>query len=224
MAGGDLATPNGTLRLVPQPAGEVPPAAADEEILAALREGTRGVGLRLYDRLLPVVDGTLYRILGAREQDHADLVQAAFEQIVSALTKRRFAGRCSLAGWAAVVTCHVGLSALRSRKRERRVIERGADPQASIRDVASRADPERQLSIDRELEAVRRHLSEMDPERATTLVMHAAGHSLDEIAQLSGVSVAAAQSRLSRGRRELLARMAAERAKANENTMPVRSP
>jgi RNA polymerase sigma-70 factor (ECF subfamily) len=208
---------------VPDPRGAGAPPAGDEEILAALRAGTRGVGLTLYDRLLPVVDGTLYRILGAREQDHADLVQAAFEQIVSALTKRRFAGRCSLAGWASAVTCHVGLSALRARKRERRVIERGADPEASIRDAAANGDPERQLSIERELAAVRIQLSEMDPDRSTALLLHAAGYSLEEIARLAGVSVAAAQSRLSRGRRDLMVRMATARGETNEDTMTVRS-
>jgi RNA polymerase sigma-70 factor, ECF subfamily len=223
MAGGDLATPNGTLRLVPEPGGQTVPSVNDEEILAALREGKRGVGLQLYDRLFPVVDATLYRIFGAREQDHADLVQAAFEQIVSALTKRRFSGRCSLAGWASVVTCHVGFSALRSRKRERRVIDHRTDPEVSIQNAAANGDPERQVSIERELSAVREHLSEMDPERATALFLHVAGHRIEEIAQLAGVSVAAAQSRLSRGRRDLLARMAAARAEANETNMPVRS-
>jgi RNA polymerase sigma-70 factor, ECF subfamily len=223
MSGGELATPNGTLRLVPEPGGEASPSAADEEILTALREGRRGVGLQLYDRLLPVVDGTLYRILGAREQDHADLVQAAFEQIVISLGKRRFAGKCSLAGWASVVTCHVGLSALRSRKRERRVIERRADPETLFRDVAANGDPERHASINRELSSVRGHLLEMDSGRATALLLHAAGHSIEQIAELEGVSLAAAQSRLSRGRRDLVARMAAERAEANGNTMQVRS-
>jgi RNA polymerase sigma-70 factor, ECF subfamily len=223
MAGGDLVTPNGTLRLVPESGVEVAASASDEEILAALREGKRGVGLQLYDRLLPVVDAALYRIFGVREQDHADLVQAAFEQIVNALTRRRFSARCSLAGWASVVTCHVGLSALRSRKRERRVIDHRTDPEVSIRSAAANGDPERQMLIDRELSTVRAHLSEMDSERATALLLHAAGYRIEEIAQLAGVSVAAAQSRLSRGRRDLMARMAAERAEANETNKPVRS-
>ena len=61
--------------------------------------------------MLPVVDATLARILGRREQDHADLVQSAFEQIVATLSRRTFGGSCSLAGWAAVLSCHVGLNA-----------------------------------------------------------------------------------------------------------------
>jgi RNA polymerase sigma-70 factor (ECF subfamily) len=47
----------------------------------------------------------------------------------------------------------------------------------------------------------------MKPEHAETLVLHdALGHELSEIAVLMGVSVAAAQSRLIRGRKELLRR------------------
>ncbi|XXT21106.1 RNA polymerase sigma factor [Sorangium sp. So ce429] len=201
------------LRLVSPPSAEPPAPVSDEELLLAFERGERGIGLRLYEHLLPIVDRTLYRILGCREQDHADLVQGAFEQIVSTLSKRRFAGECSLAGWASVIACHVGLTALRARRRERKVIDRTPErPEADARPEppARGADPEREVSAQRALEALRLHLAAMDGDRATALLLHAMGYSLKEIADLTGVSEAAAQSRLSRGRRELVARCAPE--------------
>ncbi|WP_437815247.1 RNA polymerase sigma factor [Sorangium sp. So ce1078] len=200
-----------------------PAPVSDEEILLAFQRGERGIGLRLYEHLLPVVDRTLYRILGCREQDHADLVQGAFEQIVGTLTKRRFAGECSLAGWASVIACHVGLSALRARRRERKVIDRTPgppEPDAGLEPPARSADPEREVSAQRDLEALRRHLAAMDGDRATALLLHAMGYSLKEIADLTGVSVAAAQSRLSRGRRELQARCEPDAAARRDPARP----
>ncbi|WP_437288933.1 RNA polymerase sigma factor [Sorangium sp. So ce406] len=208
------------LRLVSTPGAEQPAPVSDEELLLAFQRGERGIGLRLYEHLLPVVDRTLYRILGCREQDHADLVQGAFEQIVSTLTKRRFAGECSLAGWASVIACHVGLSALRARRRERKVIDRTPAPEAGPEPPARSADPEREVSAHRDLEALRRHLAAMDGDRATALLLHVMGYSLNEIADLTGVSAAAAQSRLSRGRRELQARWESGAATRNDPARP----
>jgi RNA polymerase sigma-70 factor (ECF subfamily) len=209
----------GWLRLVPTQGGEPSPAPSDEALLLAFERGERGIGQRLYEHLFPVVDRTLYRILGGREQDHADLVQAVFEQIVGSLRKRRFAGKCSLAGWASVVACHVGLSAVRARRRERKVIDRDGAIEVDTEPRARSADPEREVSVQRDLEAVRRHLAAMDTDRSTALLLHAMGYSLEEIAALTGVSVAAAQSRLSRGRRELEGRF---RADAERRHAPVR--
>ncbi|WP_437509570.1 RNA polymerase sigma factor [Sorangium sp. So ce1099] len=211
------------LRLVSPPSAEPPAPVSDEELLLAFERGERGIGLRLYEHLLPIVDRTLYRILGCREQDHADLVQGAFEQIVSTLSKRRFAGECSLAGWASVIACHVGLTALRARRRERKVIDRTPErPEADGRPEppARGADPEREVSAQRDLEALRLHLAAMDGDRATALLLHAMGYSLKEIADLTGVSAAAAQSRLSRGRRELVARCAPEAAARRDSARP----
>lgn len=191
------------LRLVPPKEDEPAERESDREIVAALQRGERRIGSRLYDHLFPVVDRTLYRILGCREQDHADLVQAVFEQIVGTLAKRKFAGECSLAGWASVIACHVGLTALRSRRRERKVIERHAVPESTPEPLSPSADPERDLVARRSLERVREHLATMDNDRSTALLLHAIGYSLQEIAHLTSVTVAAAQSRLSRGRREL---------------------
>jgi RNA polymerase sigma-70 factor (ECF subfamily) len=182
----------------------------DDELVGAFQAGHPGAGVRLYDRLFPVVDATIVRILGRREHDHADLVQSTFEQIVSTLSKRTFARKCSLAGWAAVLACHVGLNALRSRRRERGVIDRGQDP--GPQGTLERAAPtalEAQLRARDELARVRRHLAEMDPDRVTAMLLNAMGHDLVEIAALTATSLTAAQSRLSRGRRELRARLEA---------------
>jgi RNA polymerase sigma-70 factor (ECF subfamily) len=197
------------LRLVP---GAPPSAGAastsDPDLVASFRAAEPGSGARLYDRLFPVVDVTLVRILGRRESDHADLVQATFEQIVSTLSRRTYEQKCSLVGWARALACHVGLNALRSRRRERAVIDRRLPDDEDARgrpDPAAPADAEARLQARDQLEAVRKHLASMAPERVTAVLLHAMGHDLEEIAALTSTSLAAAQSRLSRGRRELRA-------------------
>jgi RNA polymerase sigma-70 factor (ECF subfamily) len=199
------------LRPVPN-APESTPARApvgDAEIIEAVVCGDSAIAGELYDRLLSTVDQTLYRVLGRRESDHDDLVQSAFEQIVKTLATRRFAGACSLRTWACSVATHVGLNALRSRRRERGVFDRSEiDAPES---TASRDNPERDASLRRDLDAVRAQLAGMSPSRAEALLLHdVLGHDLAEIAALTGVSIAAAQSRLVRGRHELMGRMGRE--------------
>ena len=194
------------LRLV---TGGAEPAVSNREIVEAVVSGDAKVAAELYDRLAPTVDRTLYRVFGRREVDHEDLVQSAFEQIVGTLARQRFAGACSLTTWATTIATHVGLNALRARRRERRVVDRSEPieaPPVSAR--ATTGDTERALGSRFELERLRGALAAMDPVKAETVFLHdALGHELAEIAVMMNVSVAAAQSRLVRGRKELAARL-----------------
>ncbi|HEX3851396.1 MAG TPA: sigma factor, partial [Polyangiaceae bacterium] len=120
--------PESKLRVVTQPAaspersGQREPS--DEELIDAVQRGDHQVASVIYQRLVGVVDHTLYRVFGRREVDHDDLVQAAFEQIVVTLSRRSYARACSLRTWASSIASHVGFNALRSRRRERRVLDR----------------------------------------------------------------------------------------------------
>jgi RNA polymerase sigma-70 factor (ECF subfamily) len=193
------------LRAVPSrgPAQREP--RPDAELIEAVVRGDGAVAGELYDRLVHTVDQTLFRVLGRRESDHEDLVQSAFEQIVKTLTTRRFAGACSLKTWASSVATHVGLNALRSRRRERGVFDR-RDSDAPP--PSSNDNPERDIALRREIETVRTELASMNEGRAEALFLHdVLGHDLAEIAALTGVSIAAAQSRLVRGRHELMERL-----------------
>ena len=196
------------LRVVTDRAGSYIPAS-DAEIIDAFARGDRRAAALVYDRLLVAVDSTLYRVIGRREADHDDLVQAAFEQIIITLTRRRFAGGCTLHGWAAAITCNVALNAIRSRRRSRRVFD--TDAEAESRGGRAHHDVEAQVSARRELERLRGHLAAMDPDRAQTVLLHDVfGTSLAETAKLTGVSMTAAQSRLARGRKDLRERMIRE--------------
>lgn len=193
------------LRVVPRPQAEREPAT-DDEIIEAVVRGDGAVAGELYDRLHRTIDQALCRILGRREADHEDLMQSAFEQVIRTLTTRRFAGACSLRTWACSVAAHVGLNALRSRRRERAVFDRTeADVPHS---AAAIDDPERDASHRRDIQQIREALADMSPGRAEALLMHdVLGHDLAEIAALTGVSIAAAQSRLVRGRHDLMERL-----------------
>lgn len=183
--------------------GGTPDRAAgpsDEEIVAAIASGDTRVAAALYDRVAVVVDRTMYRVFGRREHDHDDLVQTAFEQIVRSLAREKFAGACSLTTWASTLATHVGLNALRSRQRERKVVSRDVSepPEPKSRDM------EREIEARADLAKVREALAAMAPEKSETLFLHdVEGLDLAEIATLTGVTVAAAQSRLVRARREL---------------------
>lgn len=182
------------------------PGPSDEALMAGIRDGDQTLAAILYDRLFPVVDHTVFRVFGRRESDHDDLIQTAFEQIVITLSRRSFARACSLRTWASTVTSHVALNALRSRRRERRVFDRTVDPRIETGTAAG--DPEREVATRSAIDLVRRELAAMRPERAETVFLHdVLGHDLAEIALTTGVSVAAAQSRLVRGRKELHERL-----------------
>ena len=175
----------------------------DQELIAGLAASDPRAGLLLYDRLIRIVEWTILRVTGERLAEHEDLVQAAFEQIVISLHRRRYAGNCSLTSWASALSCHVALNALRSRRRQHRLARESAS-----QDVDSRPDPEAEVDLRQVLARVRAELTEMPAARAEVLVLHEVnGLSLEEIASVLGISVAAAQSRLSRGRRELSKRM-----------------
>jgi RNA polymerase sigma-70 factor, ECF subfamily len=191
--------------LRPVPPAENDQALSDEALIAAVVAGNNRVAAELYDRLASVIDRALYRVFGRREVDHDDLVQSAFEQVVLTLTRGSYAGNCSLKTWAARIASNVALNALRSRRRERRVLDRSSD--CPVEDVPG-VDTERQNHARAVLNVVMRELADMNPRRAQAVLLHdLEGYDLEEIAKMTKITAAAAQSRLVRGRRELLRRL-----------------
>ena len=186
----------------------VPADVSDEALIAAIRRGDQKVGRQLYARLSRVVDATLTRVLGPNQPDHDDWAQAVFEEVVRTIHKGQFQQRCSLTSWAASIACHVGLNAIRSRKTERMVFDRDEQVDAPGSPGVT-CDLERSLVARDELRRVRAELAQLSPGRAEAVLLHDAfGYELSEIAALSKCSVAAVQSRLVRGRKDLAERLA----------------
>jgi RNA polymerase sigma-70 factor, ECF subfamily len=184
---------------------EAVPVLTEEQIIAGLADGEHWAAEALYDRLESIVERTLRRVLQASNVDYDDLVQVTFERIVRTLVERRFSGACSLSTWASAIAGHVGIDALRARARERGLLANHCLAQAATLPTVSGA--ERQLEARSEIAQLQQILASMNPQQAETLMLHdALGHELSEIAVMTGVSVAAAQSRLVRGRKELLRR------------------
>jgi RNA polymerase sigma-70 factor (ECF subfamily) len=152
-----------------------------------------------------VVERTVRRLLGARDADVEDLCQQAFIALID--TIEHFRGDCPLDGWVSVVVARVVYKALRRRTLERRFF--ASTPLQLVPDIVSAP---RQSSVLRDLvRRVGNHLLRVDESRAWTFLLHDAyGYDLKEIAQITGVSVAAAQTRLVRGRREVHERIAAD--------------
>ena len=68
--------------------------------------------------------------------------------------------------------------------------------------------PDRQRALRGAVARIRSHLGVLESNKAWTFLLHdVCGYDLREIAEITEVSVVAAQGRLSRGRRELLARL-----------------
>lgn len=193
------------LRPVSGSSGKDDAALSDALLIEAVIAGDDRVAAQLYARLSGVIDRTLCRVFGRREEDHDDLVQMAFEQVVLTLARGSYARHCSLKTWAARIASNIGLNALRSRRRERKVLDRTiAAPEEGTQSL----DLDRQTTARTMLNRVMAELAEMNPRRAQALFLHdVEGYDLEEIARLTDVSVTAAQSRLVRGRKELMKRL-----------------
>ncbi|MGZ3454325.1 MAG: RNA polymerase sigma factor, partial [Polyangiales bacterium] len=194
------------LRLVRTPAGPdrgPAPALDDSELLAAVRRGDSSAARALYDRCRPLVDRTIARLLGRNDPDRSDVAQLASIEIVRSLAHYR--GECALDSWIARITARAVYRTIRARRSERANVAGETDP-----DQHENADDLEGDALRRSLLArVHQHLERLDADRAFAFVLHDVwGYDLKEIAEITQVSVTAAQSRLVRGRRELHERLA----------------
>jgi RNA polymerase sigma-70 factor (ECF subfamily) len=199
------------LRLVPAPPASsrkprVDPALDDSELLAALRNGDTTAAMAFHDRVRPQVDRTIRRLLGARDSDADDVAQLALIGLVTTID--RYRGECSLDAWTSTITAHVIYKHIRRRRTERKIF--GAVVPEDLELASPRSESRRNVARD----VVRRvmvHLDQVEEGRAWAFVLHdVCGYDLREVAQITGVSVAAAQARLVRGRRDVHDRIAAD--------------
>jgi len=175
----------------------------DARLVAAVRSGNSAMAGPFYDRTRPVVARTVNRLLGASDNDFEDLVQVAMIELLHSLD--RYRGECSLDTWASTISGNVVFKHIRRRGIERAIFAHDIAPEEVPR--SSRQQPVFRGMVAR----VTDHLRQMDFDRAWTFLLHDVhGYSLDEVASITGATVAAAQSRLVRGRRELHERIAAD--------------
>jgi RNA polymerase sigma-70 factor (ECF subfamily) len=200
------------MALVPPPPGaddSKRAAVSDEAVLAALREGdtrTR-VAVAFHDRVRPGIDRTLVRLLGRRDVDHDDLAQRALIELFT--TIRSYRGECSLDSWTATLTARVVFKHLRRRKLERQMFE-GIGVEDNVR-FAAPTEIGSQAMMRGLVARISALLETMNRDKAWVFMLHeVCGYDLREVAKITGTSVAAAQTRLSRSRRELHALVAAD--------------
>src|SRR3954469_8162131 len=151
------------------------------------------------------VDTVVRRLVGSADPEYEDLVQSSLVNVLATFDGGKFRGDCPPRGWAAVIARNVAVDAIRARARERGVIAHDGDAVADEHGHASGLGPERLTDLHETLERVNRALRGLGPKKARVVYLHdVLGYQLEEVATMLGTSVAAAQSRLVRGRREII--------------------
>jgi RNA polymerase sigma-70 factor, ECF subfamily len=161
------------------------------------------------------VRAVLRRLVGAEDPEYEDLVQSSIESVLVSFDRGKFRGDCPQGGWAAVIARNVAIDAIRARRRERRLFARDeADLAAaeSVEGADTKMGPEHLTGVQERLHRVQSALLGLGAPKANVVFLHdVLGHELPDVAGILKISVAAAQSRLVRGRREIVERMDAPR-------------
>ena len=183
----------------------------DTQLLAAVRAGDANAANALYLRARPVVERTIRKLLGRSDQERQDIFQQVMVEIVRSIDAYR--GDCPFDAWMSILAARIVYKALRHRRVERRVFEDSWPPP----DVAAPDHPARRTMLRSMIDRVRRHLDDVDRDRVWAFLLHDVhGYELREMAAIMGTSVAAAQSRLVRGRKDLHERIAGDPELAGE--------
>jgi RNA polymerase sigma factor (sigma-70 family) len=159
------------------------------------------------------VDLVLRRLIGTQDPEYEDLMQSSMENVLTTIDRGNFRGDCPTGGWAAVIARNVAVDAIRVRARERQLFAREETDLAQadvMRQMGAGAErgPEHLTDVQQRLRRVKRELIGLGPHKANVVFLHdILGHQLDEVARILGISVAAAQSRLVRGRRQIIDRV-----------------
>jgi RNA polymerase sigma-70 factor (ECF subfamily) len=182
----------------------------DAALIEAVAAGNTARAVVLYDRLRPVVSRTIRR-LAPRSLEHEDLVQQAFMELVVSLRTRPQVR--SLDAWASTIAARTVYQRLRRTKLEERFAAVPSNDESDVADCTSTpGDGPLITSVRRQaLRKVASLLAELNQSRVQVFVLHDVhGFELKEIADILGITVANAQSRLVRGRGDVHAALETE--------------
>ncbi len=193
------------IALAVPPRADVTASLDDAQLIAATARGDATAATAICRRIAPVVERTVGRMLSLASADFDDVVQDALVAVIRSLPS--FRGDCSLDTWVARITARTVYREWTRRASVARTY--GGEPSETVE--ASEPSSSRRIEARDLCARLRRHLEAMDPARASAVVLHdVCGHDLREVAEIMQTSVAAAQSRLFRGRVELHERIAAD--------------
>ncbi|MGV3619366.1 MAG: RNA polymerase sigma factor [Archangium sp.] len=173
----------------------------DAVLIDAIERGDRTASVAIYDRLRPVISRTVRRV-APRGLEHDDLVQQAFVELIVSLRSRPEVR--SLDAWASTITARVVFHRLRRDHLENRFAMIDDEGGVIDRLVAPQLDPHHATAQREALSGVARCMAKLNADRMQVFVLHDVhGFELKEIAEILGISVSNAQTRLVRGRKEL---------------------
>jgi len=177
----------------------------DEALAAGCRAGERVALDRFCRDYVARIERTIGRLVGPTP-DLEDLVQNTLIEAIRSFP--RFRGEASLATWVTRIAVHVAHRQLRRGVRRHVALE--LLPAADEPTVTERAAD--QILSDRQI-AGQLHglLDAVGPKKRIAFLLFAIdGHSIEEVAALTGASRAATKSRIWFARRELLKQIAAD--------------
>jgi RNA polymerase sigma-70 factor (ECF subfamily) len=173
-----------------------PDAHAGDLALARAALTRRDKGEEVVKMLLPRIQRAVFRLGGDADKD--DIVGTCMLEIMESLGNYR--GKSSLATWASAVAGRVAMRYLSRLRRSQRLQLTVADGSAFAASDDRIPEPEHALMRQR----LAAHLAKIpEPRRLSLVFRFVFGHSVAEVADMTGVPLNTARDRLRTGLREL---------------------
>jgi RNA polymerase sigma-70 factor (ECF subfamily) len=182
-----------------KPAEVEPPWQEDLKLMSLVASGNveamNTVARRLTGRVR-----RLSRLLVRDETLADDASQVALVEILQ--SARTYGARSSLERWADRITARITLRHARDERRRFQVVssldeEGAAEPSAPVRDPAEEVRSETPRALAEYLDAL------PETQREALVLKHSLGHTVEEIAEITGVPVGTVKDRLVTGRRQV---------------------
>jgi RNA polymerase sigma-70 factor (ECF subfamily) len=179
-----------------------PPALDEDALVERVLAGDERAAHQVLAHVGPAVLRTIRGVLGSEDADVDDLVQESFVALLGALPA--FRGDCGLRSFATRIAAKLAMSGL--RRRYRRKAEVPGDASA----FEGPADLDAALQQDARLAWVRSEIARLPRVQGEVVLLRwLLGHSLAEVAAITGAPVNTVRSRLRLGRNALVERLRA---------------
>jgi len=176
-----------------RPRGPRRPKLDEEQLVEQVLSGDERAAARVLGHVGPAVLRTVRGVLGREDAEVEDLVQESFVALLRALPA--FRGESGLRTFATRIAAKLAMSSLRRRHRRREHDRR----RPTVLDVPT--DLDAAVHAEEQLQMVRTVVAALPRVQGETLLLRwVLGHSLTEVAEITGAPVNTVRSRLRLGR------------------------